>query len=161
MSIGKKILELLETPQFRYKGMSVNCFGLPVLSDFEKQSVKNSLSNLTGEKYIVKQGSMVHITKAGQEYLHKKNFSLRSFDSPFKKNTPKNLLVLFDIPEDRRGKRNWFRYQLRKFEYEMLQRSVWVGPSPLPKEFMRYLTHIHLDKCVKTFKLTNPYHKKN
>ena len=35
----------------------------------------------------------------------------------------------------------------------MIQRSVWVGPSPLPKEFMEYLKSIGLKDTIKTFKL--------
>ena len=38
-----------------------------------------------------------------------------------------------------------------------VQKSTWVGPFPLPKEFKEYLKKIKLDKCIKTFKLAKPY----
>ncbi len=46
---------------------------------------------------------------------------------------------------------------LKKFGYIMIQKSVWVGPSPLPKEFKDYMKEIKLDKCIKTFKLEKSY----
>ena len=45
----------------------------------------------------------------------------------------------------------------KKFNYEMIQKSVWVGPSPLPKEFMDYVSKIKLKESIKTFKLTKSY----
>lgn len=39
----------------------------------------------------------------------------------------------------------------------MIQRSVWVGPSPLPEEFLNYLKRIGLEKEFKTFKLAKSY----
>lgn len=66
---------------------------------------------------------------------------------------------MFDIPEPKKAEREWFRFHLKKFNYEMIQRSVWVGPSPLPKEFLDYLKEIKLTEYVKTFKLDKPYNK--
>lgn len=87
--------------------------------------------------------------------LKKENLDYVFFDSPFSKNSPKNLLVLFDIPEDKKTEREWFRRQLREFGYEMVQKSVWVGPSPLPEEFINYIKTIGLLGCVKTFRLAS------
>jgi hypothetical protein len=39
----------------------------------------------------------------------------------------------------------------------MIQKSVWVGPSPLPKEFMDYVKEIGLKDNLKTFKLAKSY----
>ena len=64
---------------------------------------------------------------------------------------------MFDIPVEKKGEREWFRWHLKKFGYIMIQHSVWVGPSPLPKEFLDYVKSIKLDKCIKTFKLEKPY----
>lgn len=42
----------------------------------------------------------------------------------------------------------------------MIQRSVWVGPSPLPKEFLDYVKEIKLEDKFKTFKLSKGYNTK-
>jgi CRISPR-associated endonuclease Cas2 len=72
-------------------------------------------------------------------------------------NGPKNLLILYDIPENKKKEREWFRRTLIKFSFVMLQRSVWVGPSHLPKEFLDYVKSIGLKDTIKTFKLERGY----
>jgi hypothetical protein len=86
----------------------------------------------------------------------KRNFYI-TFPSPFGDKVPKNLIVMYDIPHEKKKERDWFRRQLVSFGYEMIQKSVWVGPSPLPKEFMDYIKFIGLKSGLKTFKLAKPY----
>ena len=64
---------------------------------------------------------------------------------------------MFDVPESRQNERKWLREHLKKFKYCMVQKSVWVGPSPLPKEFISYLKEIKLNSCIKIFKLAKSY----
>lgn len=97
------------------------------------------------------------VSKSGKEYLLKQKKLLFKFDSPFVKTSPKNLLLMFDVPESRSAERQWLRFHLKKFNYYMIQKSVWVGPSPLPSKFVSYLNEIKLNKCIKTFKLAKPY----
>ncbi|MFA6274186.1 MAG: CRISPR-associated endonuclease Cas2 [Candidatus Paceibacterota bacterium] len=118
-----------------YKGTKVNALGLPI---FPK--------NKSGR-----------IKQVGR----KRNFYGASFVSPFFEDSVKNLIILYDIPEDKKKERDWFRRHLIKFRYEMIQRSVWVGPSPLPKEFTDYLKEIKIGDHFKTFKLAKPYSEKN
>lgn len=112
---------------FNYKGVSVNFLGLPIFSESKK--IKNTPK---------------------REYL-------QSFVSDFKKNAPKNLLLMYDIPHARKKERDWFRRQLKNFDFIMIQKSVWIGPSPLPGEFRDYLKRIGLQQEFKTFKLTKSY----
>jgi len=116
-----------ERKKFKYKGVSVNLFGLPSFGDPKK------------EKKIIK-----------RKYLY-------SFVSNFNQDAPKNLLLIYDIPEGKKKERDWFRRQLRNFDFIMIQKSVWVGPSPLPKDFLDYLKRISLEKNFKTFKLAKSY----
>src|SRR3989344_5254871 len=94
-----------------YKGIKLGPLGLPAFL-FE------------GKK--IKQGN------------RKRNFYV-TFPSSFEKSSPKNLIVMYDIPHEKKKERDWFRRQLVNFDYIMIQKSVWVGPSPLPKEFMDYV----------------------
>lgn len=119
---------------FKYKGVSVNIFGLPVSGNS-----KNSINNSKKKENI------------------KKRFYLHSFISDFKKDAPKNLLLMYDIPHARKKERDWFRRQLKNFGFVMIQKSVWVGPSPLPKDFSDYLKRIGLQKDFKTFKLAKSH----
>jgi CRISPR-associated endonuclease Cas2 len=114
-----------------YKGMEVNAFGLPVFNR----------------------------PRQGSEKVHQRirNLYSVSFASCFKKDDPKNLIVMYDIPHNLKKERDWLRRHLVKFGYNMIQKSVWVGPSPLPKDFLRYLKEIKIGNNLKTFKLAKSY----
>jgi len=161
MSIGDKILKLLFEPTHRYKGISVSMFGIPTLFPYKKQSINNAVCQLSKNGYILKNGDYVSILPKGRKYVESKKARLLTFDSPYRKEAPKNLLVMFDIPETKKAEREWFRFHLRRFNYEMIQKSVWVGPAPLPKDFLDYVKEIKLKKCIKTFKLAKSYNLYN
>ena len=58
-----------------------------------------------------------------------------------------------------RKERDWLRRHLKRFDYIMIQKNIWVGPSPLPKDFLDYIKSISLlDKLV-ILKLLVPYTK--
>ena len=159
MSITEKILNLLNTTTSNYKGIPINCFGLPIFKEYNKQSVRNSLSKLHSKDFIRYNGSFIKITKEGEKYIKRRSAFLQTFEPNSSNNEEKNLLVLFDIREERKTEREWFRRHLRKFGYIMIQKSVWVGPSPLPKEFVEYVKKIKLKESIKTFKLATGYKK--
>ena len=117
--------------KLKYKGISTNLIGFPIFIDSKK------------ENKIIK-----------RRYLY-------SFISDFQKDAPKNLLLMYDIPHTMKKERDWFRRQLKNFDFVMIQKSVWVGPSPLPKDFLDYLKRIGLQKEFKTFKLTKSYLEKS
>jgi DNA-binding transcriptional regulator PaaX len=112
-----------------YKGVKVSSFGIPVFI-----SNKND------------------ILKTEKEYSQYACFNIK-----LEKTSPKNLIIMYDIPSDMRKERDWFRRHLKKFNYIMIQKSVWVGPSPLSKDFLDYVKSIGLLDQLKTFKLAKPY----
>ena len=114
--------------------MRVNSFGIPIFSKDKKSRVKKK--------------------------SRKRSFYYITFSSPFKESDSKNLIVMYDIPDNQRKERDWFRRHLVKFGYIMIQKSVWVGPSPLPKDFLDYLKEIKIGDNFKTFKLAKSYLKK-
>ncbi len=117
-----------------YKGIEVNLLGIPVFSKDKKSRIKTK--------------------------NRKRNFYYITFSSPFEENSSKNLIVMYDIPDKQRKERDWFRRHLIKFGYIMIQKSVWVGPSPLSKDFLDYLKEIKIVDNFKTFKLAKSYLKK-
>ncbi len=149
MSIAMEILESLLNTSLNYKGLRVNVFGIPT-------TLINTLYRLNKENYVYKKDDLWVITPKGKRYL-KENRHLASFKSPFKSKSAKDLIVIFDIPETKRVERRWFRNHLIKFGYLMIQKSVWVGPSPLPTDFLKYTKEIGLKNSIKTFKLSKPY----
>ena len=128
------------------------------LKIFSKASFSNQLARFKRKGFVEKDDEFLRITKKGKEYIKRKQDSLSLFSFSFSKDSPKNLLVMYDIPENKKAEREWFRFHLKKFGYIMIQKSVWIGPSPLPVDFLDYLKEIKLKSCIKTFKLTKAYH---
>ena len=90
-----------------------------------KELVRNSLKTGLIEK-IEKEGKpYLQITRKGEIKI-KKRFPLLFFQN---KDWDAQLrLVIFDIAEVERVKRNWLRNKLKTFGYAMWQKSVWVSP---------------------------------
>jgi len=117
---------------FYYKGVQVNAYGIPTFL-------------LGGKEDKLKRRN------------RERRFYYSSFVSPFTMRSPKNLIVMYDIPSKKKQERDWLRRQLIRFDYIMIQKSVWVGPSPLPKEFLFYVKEIGINNKLKTFKLLKGY----
>jgi DNA-binding transcriptional regulator PaaX len=125
------------------------------LKKYKKESVRVTFSRLQEKEYIEKSTFGWSVTNNGKTYLKEKNRQrlLSYLISPFKKNQTPSIIISFDIPEKNRKVRNWLRNQIKIFGYKMLQQSLWIGPGPLPKEFLRRLEDLKIRKNVKTFKI--------
>ena len=161
MSLVMEILEGLWNTHLYHKGVRINLLGIPKLwkpdSGLNKNSFYSTISRLQKTGLIEIKSGKWRLTKAGKKYFESKRKLSIKFSSPFVLNAPKNLLFMFDIPESKRAERNWLRWHLKEFQYFMIQQSVWVGPSPLPKKFSAHLKEMGLNICIKIFKLAKPY----
>lgn len=156
MSIEDKILQLLLEPKYKYKGMPVSALGIPIFFSYHPQSIRNAISRLAKKGSIERNGSdKIMIRTEGSTYVQLNASKFKFFERrKIRSNFSKLLLVLFDIPEDRKSLREWFRRQLQEFGYEMVQKSAWVGRGPLPKEFIAYCEALGLKDYVKVFSLS-------
>jgi len=157
MSIAREILEELWNTNLTYKGIRVNIFGVPHFGKYSRKDLQTTINRLNKKGVIEKELAGIVLSKYGKEYVRKKFDSLKQFNKPENFSKDRNLLLMFDIPTARKHEREWLRWHLKKFGYIMVQKSTWVGPSPLPKEFRDYVKQIKLDKYIKTFKLAKPY----
>lgn len=160
MVLIEEILKELWNTSIHSKGGRVNLFGIPRFRKKSFGSMRTTIYRLHKQNLIEKQGGGWFLTPAGRRYINKKQDSLCQFLSPNKKDDPRNLMVMFDVPQFRKAEREWLRWHLKKFNFIMIQKSVWVGPSPLPKEFLEYLKEIKLKDSIKTFKLAKSYIEK-
>jgi len=160
MSLIYEILKDLNTSTLNYKGGRVNFFGIPKFKNYSRNSLSGTLAYIQKTGLAEKNDERLILTLKGQKYIKRKIDSLQQFYFNFDKNAPKNLIVMFDVPETRKAEREWLRWHLKKFNYFMIQKSVWVGPSPLPKEFLDYIEKIKIKDGFKTFKLARGYNFK-
>lgn len=122
------------------------------LHDFSchsRNSFSTTLSKLKSRGLVLRKGSkkkaVWFITSRGKAHFKdiKSGSILPSEDG-------KVRLVVYDIPEDRASKRVWLRKRLLACDYRYLQRSVWLGTRPLPKELQdelkerKLLPYIHV-----------------
>ena len=157
MTLIYDILKAINNTSLSYKGIRVNILGIPKLKNRSYESIRSMISYIKKNNLMTQSDKGWHLTPAGKNYMKKKEDSLQQFECNFTQEAPKNLIVMFDIPETKKAEREWLRWHLKKFNYEMIQKSVWVGPSPLPKEFMDYIEKIKLKNTIKTFKLAKSY----
>ena len=163
MSVEREILEYLNKNKsnLKYKGIRVGFMGLPDFKYYKYQTLANKFSILSKKGFVKKMNNGEYlVTTKGKIFLEKGKDILKIFETGKDENSPKDLLVVYDIEENKKKERNWFRRHLKKFHFMMIQKSVWVGPFPLPKEFSNYLKKIKLDDNLKIFKLAKGYGEK-
>lgn len=121
-----------------------------------KKSLRVTLSKMRRNGLLKNREGKWAITTEGEELLKVRNSDIKRFFPGLKsqmKNLPRNLIVIFDIPEKKKRYREWLRSELVGFGFEMVQKSVWLGPN-LPKEFVEYLNETEVLKYLRFFRAT-------
>ena len=114
-------------------------------------TMRVTLSRLKRRGYVENKKGIWQITKMGRACLLKKASFLPMHSRRVVKSQHKNIIISFDIPETHKKKRNWLRIELLYLGFEMLQRSVWLGPSPVPQEFIDSLRKLQILQYMKFF----------
>ena len=139
----------------------------PTLPDFKSsgfgiEKTKNNfyalLSRLKKQGFVEKKqkrsGTFWKITPKGQKRLGKFKNIIKFPKLPYKREKDSGLnMVVFDIPEKHRAKRDWLRYVLLSLGFTMLQKSVWMGKNKLPEEFLKALKELDLINFVHILKI--------
>ena len=71
-----------------------------------------------------------------------------------KETSDRAVLVIFDIPETEKRKRDWLRVALDNLGFKMIQKSVWLGKVKIPQEFLDDLREIKLIDFVEIFEIS-------
>ncbi len=129
-----------------------------IVSKRTRRSFHNFLYRLKKDGLITKMDrnkkTFFKLSPRGKEILQK----LRSVILPSAKheNKEENTLkiVIFDIPEKEKNKRDWLRSALKNLDFNMIQKSVWMGKSKLPEEFIRDLGQLNILSYVEIFAIT-------
>ncbi len=107
------------------------------IMDAKERTVKDAFYYLKKKKLIagevVDNQLYIRLTPAGEKEAGK--YQINKLKIKRQKNWDKKWrLIIFDIPEDRRIKREAFRGKLKEFNFYRLQKSVWVYPYPCEAE---------------------------
>ncbi len=118
----------------------------------ERQKFYNLISKLKREE-LIEGDRKLKLTKIGKEKLMKlKNKPIDVKTLRYKSENDQTLkVVIFDIPENYRWKRNWLRISLVQLGFKILQKSVWVGKVKIPEEFIKDLRFMKIEKFIHIF----------
>ncbi len=134
-------------------------YGRPKSDSVDSISYKTfwkTLSRLEQRGLVENKGNQWKITSLGLDYLKKlqRKKKLPKHSAKSLSSKPKRMIIIFDIPEKFRRERAWLRFELTNLGFVMLQKSVWFGPAPLPKEFIKSLKELKILPYLKFFKAT-------
>ena len=122
--------------------------GLHDKYEFSPRTFSVILSRLKSQGLVDKNGnnrkSIWSITKKGENSI----LNIDIIKSSLPKEDGIARLVMFDIPENERNKRNLVRLELVACGFKQLQRSVWIGYRPLPEKFIKSLDDLKLRNKV-------------
>ncbi|MEK9174882.1 MAG: hypothetical protein AAB725_02845 [Patescibacteria group bacterium] len=123
--------------------------GFPTSYEFSPRTFSAILSRLKSQGLVVKKGnhgkSLWSLTKKGSDLL------IDEISAGLPQEDGLMRLVIFDVPESERGKRDLMRTELVACGYNQLQKSVWVGYRPLPERFIKNLDDLKLKDKVEIF----------
>lgn len=114
-------------------------------------------ASLEKEGLISNENGIVSTAKKGLLYLAARlrlPTRAKKYKPVNKKSRTLNLII-FDIPEKQRAKRDWLRDALKQIGYRQLQQSVWWGNCSVPFDFLsdinKYdlLDYVHILKIAK------------
>ena len=121
--------------------------------DQELKKFYNTLYFLRKQGFIekTKNKSRKSFWKVTKQGLDKLSELLKKNDLPFLKPIQAKdhlKLIIFDIPESLKQYRNWLRQLLINLGFTMLQKSVWMGESKLPEDFIYTLKKLNLLRYI-------------
>ncbi len=120
----------------------------------EIQYFHTSLQYLKREGFVTNEregkSSFWILTSEGEAHLNK----LKTKHEPYKKEkTATTFVVSYDIPESSRRHRNWIRGVLHFLDFSMIHKSVWIGNSKIPENFLHDLKKKGIFRYVHIFGL--------
>lgn len=90
------------------------------------------------------------ITERGRVFI-KKYLAREEEGGKIDRSRAPDLMLVFDVPEKRKKWRNWLRGELCFLGFKKVQKSVWLGWSPLPEYLLNELARARLVDCVQIF----------
>lgn len=159
MGLAEDLLTILTNYSGGYKLMrkrliTGNDFSYPKnKSEIKDQSIRTTLTRLKNKGLVKNINGNWKITTNGKIFIKEHKITKNEHFRNNSKQSKKDLIIIFDIPENLKKKRDWLRKELVSLGFSIIQKSVWLGPSPLPEGFIEYISKIGLISCLRFFKV--------
>ncbi len=130
----------------------------PIFEKYRKMGNRQAFNKLI---YYLKKNNFIKVknlqgndaillTKKGVNKSLRASFKIK--DSEMKKRKDgKWIMVIFDIPQNRKRDRGLLRSILKNLEYKLFQQSVWISPYDVSKKTEKSLQFYRLDRYVRIF----------
>lgn len=106
----------------------------PEKKKIKETTIEQNIRRLRKHGFVEKRGEKYLLTLAGRKLL---DYIMGRRKILEKKWDKKYRVVVFDVPEKMRKKRNWLRNELYLLRYRQLQESVFISKFPLPADLVR------------------------
>lgn len=160
MTLTEEILAILTSYhkgyrllRMRMRGRDMSILPSPFkkLSTASDNTLRVTLARLKKVGLIEKEKGLWKITQRGKNYKPRKRIDLPKHSNHSNTTRSKNMIIAFDIPEIHKHRRNWLRIELANLGFELMQKSMWFGPGPIPKEFVEVLQKMRILPYIKFF----------
>ena len=118
-----------------------------ILKNLTKNNSFVILNRLQNKGLVEKKDDKYILTFLGLKYF--KRIKQKNSDREIKKWDGRWRVVMFDIPEKLRKERNWLRHQLYGLEYQLIQKSVFLGKWPLTEDFFNEIIERRLNNFIR------------
>lgn len=150
--LGIAGLDAFFPPNYAYTRIWRPLLGLEKSKSISRRTFSAMMSRLVRQGLIERttkqRDAAWSLTQTGKKRLI--HYGLRhTIDTPKKDGIAR--LVIFDIPERERQKRVAIRVELAGLNFMQLQKSVWIGYSPLPQSFISLIDELNLTGRVHIF----------
>ena len=149
--LGYITLDSFFPKKYGFAHPSRKFFGLDDHPHTTPRTVSSLLSRLRREGLVARKGSPGSytwaLTEKGAGHIKSTPLSIAPADDGVSR------LVIFDIPEYERKKRDAIRAELIACNFRMLQKSVWIGTNPLPEDFITLVDELRLKGKLHIFSI--------
>jgi DNA-binding transcriptional regulator PaaX len=126
---------------------------LEKISRYKQSVLKKAYNRGVGRGLINQRSSVPKLTSLGQQKI-----------APFtatKLGKNASLMVIFDIPEDRASARRHLRTLLRQWNFEPVQKSVWISNYDFRDVLVKAVEELDLGGCVEIHESARIYPKRS
>ena len=140
--VGVAAFNVFFPRQYSYAQISRELFGVDGYPRTMPRTVSSTLSRLRRQGLVARRGKRGTyswtLTKRGAQRMRSDQINTIPPSDGITR------LVIFDIPEKERRKRDVIRAELIACNFRSLQKSVWIGENPLPDDFIALVDELKL-----------------
>jgi DNA-binding transcriptional regulator PaaX len=126
-----------------------------VLKELINEREKNEINKFKQSLYRLKTKGFIKISD-DKILLNHHKYMQENMTSLFfqKEERVEGVMVMFDIPEEKKKIRDWLRRHLQIWGFVMIQKSVWFGKGKITEDFKNHLKLLDIKDNVKIFNAT-------